>query len=103
MYIISSRDTLDSFFYCDPPYYNSDCGHYNGYKESDFEELLTRLSGIKGKFLLSSYPSPVLTKYAKEHGWSQWSVESGVSVNTKGRSGYQKRKVEMLTANYELK
>jgi len=103
IYIIGSRDTLDSFFYCDPPYYNSDCGHYNGYKESDFEELLMKLSGIKGKFLLSSYPSDLLTKYAKQHGWCQWSVESGVTVNNKGRAGYQKRKVEMLTANYELK
>jgi DNA adenine methylase len=103
LYIIGSRDTLDSFFYCDPPYYNSDCGHYNGYKESDFEELLTNLSSIKGKFLLSSYPSDVLSKYVKAHGWHQWSIESNVSVNAKGRSGYQKRKTEMLTANYELK
>ena len=62
-----------------------------------------KLSGIKGKFLLSSYPSDLLTKYAKQHGWCQWSVESGVTVNNKGRAGYQKRKVEMLTANYELK
>src|SRR5690606_30721385 len=29
--IITSRDTKHSFFYCDPPYFNSDCGHYDGY------------------------------------------------------------------------
>jgi len=100
LYVIQSRDTADTFFYCDPPYYNSDCGHYDGYSLEDFEQLLQRLSAVKGKFLLSSYPSPVLMKYAREHGWHQWSLESGVSVNKK--SGYMKRKVEVLTANYPI-
>jgi DNA adenine methylase len=100
LYIIQSRDGADSFFYCDPPYYNSDCGHYDGYTLEDFERLLKRLNSIKGKFLLSSYPSPVLMKYAKAKGWHQWSLESGVSINAK--SGYLKRKVEVLTANYPI-
>lgn len=100
LYIIQSRDTPKSFFYCDPPYYNSNCGHYDGYSYQDFENLLESLTNIKGKFLLSSYPSDVLKKYRKQYGWHQWSVELGVSVNNK--SGYQKRKVEVLTANYAL-
>ena len=100
LYIIQSRDTPDSFFYCDPPYYNSNCGHYDGYSFQDFENLIEVLSKIKGKFLLSSYPSDLLKKYAKQYRWWQWNVEQGVSVNTK--SGYQKRKVEVLTANYPL-
>ncbi|WP_295669551.1 DNA adenine methylase [uncultured Mucilaginibacter sp.] len=100
LYVIRSRDTLNSFFYCDPPYFNSDCGHYNGYTEQDFENLLITLSKIEGKFLLSSYPSALLLKYAKQYGWQMWSVEQNVTVNTK--SGYLKRKVEVLTANYPL-
>jgi DNA adenine methylase len=100
IYIIQSRDTPDSFFYCDPPYFNSDCGHYDGYTIEDFEKLLKTLNQIKGKFLLSSYPSPILQKYAKENGWFMWSLESGVSVNAK--SGYLKRKIEVLTANYPI-
>ena len=100
LYVIGSRDTEDTFFYCDPPYFNSDCGHYDGYSEQDFENLLKLLSGIKGKFLLSSYPSPILMRYAKENGWYMWSSETGVSVNAK--SGYMKRKVEVLTANYPI-
>lgn len=98
LYVIRSRDTVSSFFYCDPPYYNSEMGHYDGYTVEDFEMLLKLLSGIKGKFLLSSYPSPILKQYTKENGWHTWSVEQGVSVNA--RSGYQKRKVEVLTYNY---
>ena len=102
LYIIKSRDTKESFFYCDPPYYNSDCAHYDGYSIDDFESLLKCLSTVKGKFLLSSYPSELLKHYTKANGWQRWSVEQGVSVNAKA-AGYQKRKVEVLTANYELK
>lgn len=100
LYIIRSRDMPHSFFYCDPPYYNSDCGHYDGYTIEDFERLLITLSEIKGKFLLSSYPSDLLKRYSKANGWHMWSVEKQVSVNNKG--GYLKRKIEVLTANYAL-
>jgi DNA adenine methylase len=98
LYIIRSRDNEGAFFYCDPPYYNSDCGHYDGYTIEDFEMLLKTLASIKGKFLLSSYPSPLLLEYAKTMKWEMFSVEKGVSVNAK--SGYLKRKVEVLTSNY---
>lgn len=100
LYIIQSRDNDNAFFYCDPPYFNSDMGHYDGYSEQDFENLLIALSRIKGKFLLSSYPSDLLRAYQKKHNWNMWSVEQGVSVGAK--CGYQKRKVEVLTANYPL-
>lgn len=100
LYVIRSRDGKDAFFYCDPPYYNSDCGHYDGYSLQDFENLLKTLSEIKGKFLLSSYPSETLLKATKKYKWHMWSLEQKVSVNAK--SGYLKRKVEVLTANYPI-
>lgn len=100
LYIISSRDTPETFFYCDPPYFNSDMGHYDGYSEQDFENLLIALANVKGKFLLSSYPSPMLQKYCKANGWHFKCFEQGVSVAAK--TGYMKRKWEMLTANYSL-
>ncbi len=100
LYVIGSRDTAATFFYIDPPYFNSDCGHYLGYTEQDFENLLKLLSGIKGKFMLSSYPSELLKSYTKRFGWHFRAFESGVSVNAKG--GYLKRKVEMVTTNFEM-
>lgn len=100
LYIIQSRDTKETFFYVDPPYFNSDCGHYDGYTEADFEALLSGLQGVKGKFLLSCYPSALLAKYIKQNGWYSQCYEQGVSVNAK--SGYLKRKWEMLVANYEI-
>ncbi len=100
LYVIRSRDTENSFFYCDPPYYNSDCGHYDGYSEQDFENLLKLLCEIKGKFMLSSYPSKLLQQYTKANKWQMWSVEQGVSINNK--NGYVKRKIEVITANFEI-
>lgn len=100
--IIRSRDFEEAFFYCDPPYYNSDCGHYDGYTIEDFEMLLKTLSGIKGKFLLSSYPSEVLTKYTNAFNWSTKKIEQSVSVANNNSGKPQKKKIEVLTANYDL-
>ena len=98
LYIIQSRDTKDSFFYCDPPYFNSNCGHYKGYSEDDFRQLLTILSKIKGRFLLSSYPSEMLADFTKKKGWYSIKFEQKVSIN----KGYGKTKIEVLTANYKI-
>lgn len=100
LYVIRSRDAASSFFYCDPPYFNSDCGHYDGYSEADFEALLTTLSAVKGKFLLSSYDSDLLRGFVSRFGWSQRRKEMAVSVNAKG--GKLKAKTEVLTANFAI-
>lgn len=100
LYIIKSRDTKESFFYVDPPYFNSDMGHYDGYSKDDFEALLKLLSQIQGRFLLSSYPSDILTEYTRLHKWNTVSFNGNVSVAAK--SGKQKTKVEVLTGNYIL-
>lgn len=98
--IITARDRPESFFYCDPPYYNSDCGHYDGYSKDDFESLLKALSKLEGKFLLSSYPSALLNEYIESNNWYTKSKEMLVSVN-KG-SGRAKSKIEVFTANYDI-
>jgi|SRR6185436_6578123 len=96
--VIQSRDSSESFFYCDPPYFNSGMGHYKEYTEQDFENLLNLLSTIQGKFLLSSYPSPLLTKYIKINKWQTKEIEMPLAVNARYKTG--KRKTEVLTANY---
>lgn len=100
LYIIQSRDHEGAFFYCDPPYIGSNMGHYKGYTESDFEALLSMLSGINGKFLLSSYPGELLDRYIKVNSWHSIKREMTVTVNIKG--GNPKRKTEVLTANYPI-
>ena len=99
--IIRSRDSKETFFYCDPPYFNSNCGHYEGYSQKDFQELLETLKTIEGKFLLSSYSSEILETHAKNNGWFIEKINQRIRVSGGvGRSNT--RKIEVLTANYDL-
>jgi DNA adenine methylase len=98
--VIETRDSEKTFFYCDPPYFNSDCGHYDGYSEQDYENLLKKLSEIKGKFLLSSYPNELLEKYAKQNKWFVKKIDMPLSIVAKYKTG--KRKTEVLAGNYPL-
>lgn len=96
--VIESRDTSEAFFYVDPPYPQTHCGHYKDYSMADFKRLLNCLSAIDGKFLLSSYGYPELTEEAQRHGWHQQTFEKRLSASSvKGR-----KKVEVLTANYSI-
>ncbi len=99
--VIRSRDNAQAFHYCDPPYFNSDCGHYDGYTRDDFENLLHTLEGIEGKFLMSSYPSDVLRAHSEKNGWWTQELEQTVSVAA-GTGSPGKKKIEVLTANYDL-
>ena len=96
--VIQSRDTAESFFYVDPPYFNSNMGHYDGYTKKDFLILLATLSKVKGKFLLSSYPSSVLAEFSKKYKWFNWSKDSKVSVT----KNTDKIKTEVLAGNYDF-
>jgi DNA adenine methylase len=93
--IIELRDRPTTFFYIDPPYFNSNMGHYSGYTATAFENLLKLLSQIKGKFLLSSYPSDILTQYTLQFGWKTQFFEQTCAASSK-----QKKKIEVLTSNY---
>ncbi len=94
--IIERWDNDRAFHYVDPPYLNADQGHYGGYTEVHFERLLNVLSMVKGKFLLSTYPHPVLDEFVKRNGWHQREVVMHLSAaKTTG-----KKKVEVLTGNY---
>lgn len=100
--VIQSKDTEDAFHYVDPPYYNSNMGHYDGYTEADYERLLTTLSSVKGKFLLSSYPSEILEKYTQRFGWHTIRMEKPLSARKAVDGKSRGRKVEVLTANYKI-
>ena len=88
------RDNENCFYYLDPPYFNSDMGHYKGYKESDYKLLLEALAKVKGKFILSSYPSNILSDYVKRFGWNYTEINRTLPSN-------RKRKTEMVIYNFE--
>jgi DNA adenine methylase len=98
--IIKSRDTQGTFFYCDPPYVGADQGHYDGYSQDDFDRLLDTLTGIQGKFLLSSYRNSALTACIEKH--ERESVEIRMSLPMALRLQNTRQKIEVLTANYPI-
>ena len=100
--VIKSRDAVDAFHYVDPPYIDTDQGHYVGYNKIDYTKLLDTLSKVQGKFLLSSYPSNVLDKYIQNNGWYTKTYDKTLSASKGIEGEKRKRKVEVLTANFPL-
>lgn len=96
--VIARCNERDAFIYCDPPYIGSDQGHYSGYTEEQYKTLLNVLAKTKAKFLLSSYPSKVLSQFIKKYGWKTKKVEKYVAVTKLT----DKTKTEMLVYNYNL-
>jgi len=93
--VIRKADHEDAFHYIDPPYFNADMGHYGGYTIDDFERLLQLLTTVNGKFMLSSYPSDILSAYAEKARWKMIELDLP-------RAGGGGRKVEVLTINYDV-
>ena len=100
--VIESRDTESTFFYVDPPYIDSNQGHYGGYTHEHFRRDLEALAKVKGKFLLSSYPSEILDEYVAKNGWYSVSVDKALSAGNGSASPTRRRKTEMLTTNYPI-
>ncbi len=99
--IIRSRDSADSFFYCDPPYVGTDMGHYDGYTDDDFRALLSVLEEIEGKFILSSFRNADLSNVATRKGWDSFEIRMSKPMSS-NRDGTKKSKVEVLTANFPI-
>lgn len=53
--VIKRWDSPQTLFYCDPPYVGAHQGHYRGYTQADFDNLVTALTQAQGSFVLSCY------------------------------------------------
>lgn len=99
--IIRSEDSERTLFYCDPPYVHStrsttdDYGHEM--QDSDHEQLLDVLAGIKGKFILSGYRNALYDKYA---ALNQWRREDRKIDNKASSKPIKQLKVESIWMNY---
>jgi DNA adenine methylase len=94
--VIKTCDSKDTFFFIDPPYFNVDMGHYEGYTETDFIALLNVLQEVKGKWLLTTYPSEILSEQTRLNQWH--TVINEIHLSSSSRSG--KMKTEVFTTNY---
>lgn len=96
--VISCYDNPDAFHFVDPPYINSDCGHYEGsFNEQNMEDLLKLLENIKGKFMLTMFPLPMIEKYANKNGWIIHSIERTISASKTNR----RKQEEWIICNYD--
>ncbi|WP_271730006.1 DNA adenine methylase [Aquimarina algiphila] len=100
--VIMSRDSDDTFVYADPPYIDSNQGHYGGYTHEHFRRDLDALVSMKGKFLLSTYPSEVLNEYIDKYGLYTRAIDKPLSVGNGSKIKKRKRKTEVLTSNYPI-
>lgn len=94
--VINSRNVKNAFHYIDPPYPNADNGHYKGYSWEDYFNLLTTMENIKGRFIQSSYNSPMLEEFVIKNGWHKLEITHRLSAPRKSGPA----KVEVLILNY---
>lgn len=77
---INRWDTPDTLFYCDPPYIDTDCGHYKGYTHDQYRELISTLEKAKGRALVSGYENDIVPSSWKRH---KFAARSSVSNSAK--------------------
>lgn len=92
-------DSPDTIFYVDPPYLPSTRVTKNAYtcdfSEQDHSALLDILSSVKGKVLLSGYPSRLYD--SKLISWNR--VQKEVANNS-GQNKKKQKRIEVLWKNY---
>lgn len=97
--VIQKRDTPETFFYLDPPYPGATQAHYYGYSMKEYCKLLEVLSTLKGKFILSNFPSQTLKWFILKYGWNYRIIRKQNKVSNFNEPKY---KSEVLIWNYEV-
>lgn len=96
--VIACYDNSETFHFVDPPYVNSDCGHYEGsFNEQNMEDLLKLLETVKGKFMLTMFPLPMIEEYANKNRWVIHRIERTISVSKTNR----RKQEEWMVCNYD--
>lgn len=97
--VIETYDRPEAFHFVDPPYINSNCGHYAGsFDERNLEDLLKLLTGIKGKFMLTMFPLDMICYYAEVNGWTIHRFERTISASKTAR----RKQEEWIVCNYPV-
>lgn len=95
--VIERYDCREAFHFVDPPYINSDCGHYEGlFNERNMEQLLCLLEHVKGKFMLTMFPYGPIEQAAERNKWTIRRVERTISAGKDAR----RKQEEWMVCNY---
>lgn len=94
--IINKFDKNNSFFYLDPPYYETNNSSYKFGQNINFKELKNILYNIKGKFMLSINNNEYIEKLFGNFNIKNIDVQYNISKETEGRKKYK----ELIITNY---
>ncbi len=95
--VIKCYDSPDCFHFIDPPYLNSNCGHYEGlFGEAHLDALLALMTELTGKWILTMFPYDKIQAYATKHGWTIHRITRTISASKSNR----RKQEEWLVTNY---
>lgn len=99
--LISQYDRPDSFFYCDPPYFQTESYYEGGgFGRGDHTRLADCLTGMKGKFLLSYNDCPEIRDLYDRPGIYIESVSRLSNIAQRYDPGCQYP--ELFISNYDM-
>jgi DNA adenine methylase len=100
--LILLYDRPDTFFYCDPPYYETE-GYYRDvvFGDVDHERLAKTLMNIEGKFLLSYNDCPEIRELYAKPGIMVERISRLSNIVQRYEGG--KMFAELLISNYDTK
>ncbi len=105
---ISKYDNKNTFFYCDPPYFEETRKIKNYYvfefSEKDHIRLAKILNNIEGKVLISYFMSPKLKNLYPADKWiyEKFDKAKHINITRKNDKKRKGRQTEFLIRNYEL-
>ncbi|NFH34526.1 DNA adenine methylase [Clostridium sporogenes] len=93
--IIQKYDKKHSFFFCDPPYFET-AGYSNEFSEKEHLLLRDNLKNLKGKFLLTINDHPRVREWYEGFNIKEVKVNYSISREKKARKEYN----ELIITNY---
>ena len=100
--LIDQYDRPESFFYCDPPYFETEDYYEDvGFTKDDHIRLANRLSSIEGKYLLSYNDCPEIRKLYESRGAHIESISRLSNIAQRYEAG--KQYDELIISNYDTK
>jgi DNA adenine methylase len=85
--VIKREDSVETFVYCDPPYLKETRSVPDAYSfemsNEDHIRLLMTLGQMRGKFILSGYPSDTYDSAANQFGWKRVDVKIDNKASSK--------------------
>ena len=98
--LIDQYDRPESFFYCDPPYFETEDYYEDvGFTKADHERLADRLSSIEGKYMLSYNDCPEIRELYESRGARIERISRLSNIAQRYEAG--KQYDELIISNYD--